>query len=103
MDLVEQLSRFHALDDEGRPAPPPQSPVRLVDYCGFLSLDEAREARDRLRESRIRSEIVLREAPEATWDDAIEEEAWLRVDAASLVQVRKILPEPEAEGPEETD
>ena len=89
VDLVESLSA-----PASRPAPPPPAvagPVHLADYCGFLSLEEAREARDRLRADRIRSEIVIREAPEAPLDHPVSEEYWLRVDAARLREVASVL------------
>jgi hypothetical protein len=61
----------------------------LVDYCGFLSLDEARQARDGLRARGLASEIVIRDPAEADAPGA--EEYWLRVPAGAFRQVRGIL------------
>lgn len=94
VDLVRDLSAAGSAGVVGQPAVPPPNPVRLTQYCGFLSLDDAREARDKLRERRIRSEIVLREAPGASFDEPVEEEAWLHVETSRLAEVGKILPEP---------
>ena len=83
VDLVENLSEVKTNGD-GHPAPAPAFPVRMGDYCGFFSLDEARQARDQLRGQRIRSEIVVRESPDVDWDTPIREEFWLRVESGRL-------------------
>jgi len=64
-------------------APPAAAPVSLVDFCGFLSLDDAREARARLRAVGIRTEITIRDALGAPDED----EHWLRVDRDRMQQV----------------
>jgi rubrerythrin len=63
----------------------------MLDYCGFFSLQDAKQAREQLRLSRIRSEIVLREPPDASWDAPPEEEYWIRVDAARIQEAHQIL------------
>jgi hypothetical protein len=63
----------------------------MVDYCGFLGLVEAREARDSLRLEGIRSEIVIRESPESAIDRPIKEEYWLRVEHGSYRSCSAIL------------
>ena len=68
-------------------AAPAAGPVPLAEYCGFLGLDEAREARARLRGLGIRTEVVLRDAPHAP--DG--EEYWLRVDRARLAEAAQVL------------
>ena len=83
MDLVESLS---AAPSEPVKPQPSSAPLRLADYCGFFELDEAREARERLREKEIRSEIVIRDAPASEGTDSIEEEYWLRVDATRMAE-----------------
>ena len=50
-----------------------------ANFCGFLSLDEARVARDKVRASRRRAEILICEAPGAKPEDPLKEEYWLRV------------------------
>jgi hypothetical protein len=76
------------------------APLRFADYCGFLTLDEARQARERLRERGIRSEIVVREAPGVAATEPLSEEHWLRVETSRLGDVAGILgdePEPDPE------
>ena len=81
----------------------PLASVALVDYCGFVSLDEARQARDRLRAEGIRGEIVIRDES----DDAgrLDEEYWLRVDRDHFRQASQLLGFDEAavEDAEESD
>jgi len=85
IELVESL------DAPGRapagPVPPRVSSGSLGDYCGFLSMDDAKQARDKLRGAGIRSEIAVRDAAEGGADD----EYWLRVDVTRLVEVAGIL------------
>ena len=69
----------------------PAMQVRLAEYCGYLSLEEARHARDQLRRERIRYEIVLREPPEAAWEEPAQEEYWLRIDVSQAKRVAQIL------------
>ncbi|HXV74701.1 MAG TPA: hypothetical protein VD788_00150, partial [Candidatus Polarisedimenticolaceae bacterium] len=52
----------------------------MVDYCGFLTLDEARDARSRLGRHRVRCEIVIRESTGSPGHVAVDEEYWLRVE-----------------------
>jgi hypothetical protein len=61
----------------------------MREYCGFLALDDAREQRDRLRAEGIDADILIREAPDS--GGAIEEEYWLRVDAAAWARAASIL------------
>lgn len=74
-------------------APPLSSAVlaRLVDYCGFLSLEEARGARDRLRSEGIRSEIAIREDLGSNLDGALQEEYWLRVEQSAFPRATDLL------------
>ena len=97
MDLVETLVA------EKPKEPSPQSVVRLADYCGFFGLDEAREARDRLREQQIVSDIVIREAPDSDPEGPIKEEFWLRVDRERVREVHAIVDNPEPPKPSEGD
>lgn len=64
--------------------------VRFVDYCGFLDLDEARAARNALREAGIGAEITIRDL-EAEAAAEIEEEFWLRVDVDAITKVAAIV------------
>ncbi len=104
VDLVNDLSSVRGAAGQVAVAPP--FPTKLVEYCGYFSLDEARDARDRLRVRRIRSEIVLREPPDASWDEPAAEEYWLRVDAGRTREVSAILgaiPEEDAAGADEAE
>jgi hypothetical protein len=79
-------------DGDGDPA---------ANYCGFLALDEARNARDQLRREGIRSEIAIRESSEADLKEPAVEEYWLRVPPKALAAVARILGYDEAsEAPE---
>lgn len=62
-----------------------------ANYCGFLALDDARHARDRLRREGIRSDIVIREAPEADLGAPAVEEYWLRIPPKALEAVARVL------------
>jgi len=86
VDLVHELPPERAAT-----APPLPVAVPVVDYCGYLALDDAREARDRLRKRRIASDIVIREAPGASPDGPGSEEYWLRVDRARLREAHDLL------------
>ena len=89
-DLVDKLAT--AEESSSPPAEsPPAAIVSMVDYCGFLDLDEARQARETLRGERVVSDILIREAPETTADGAVQEEYWLRVEAAKFRRVAPIL------------
>jgi hypothetical protein len=65
--------------------------VALRDYCGFTTLDDAREARDRLQVEEIYSEIVVRQRPHSEDDPTLVEEFWLRVDGDRFREVFKLL------------
>jgi hypothetical protein len=88
VELVHELSR-----EEPRVAPPPV-PVAVADYCGFFTLDEARQARDQLRVRHIVTDIVIREPFGATPDEPLREEYWLRVDSKRYREAHAILGEP---------
>ena len=60
-----------------------------IPYCGFLSLDEARQAREALRAKGVRAVIVITE-PHG------DEEYWLRVAPADVRATTAILGPPEA-------
>ena len=91
VELVESLDALAP----ARPRPPEQGrPVAappMIDYCGFVSLEEAREARQRLRSARIRGEIVIRDGPDASSASEPGEEYWLRVDRGRLREVYGLL------------
>jgi hypothetical protein len=55
-----------------------------ANYCGFLTLEEARDARDKVRSARLPAEILIRDAPKASPDAPVQEEYWLRVRPADF-------------------
>jgi len=99
VDLVHELSPEEPVAKK----PGPAALGSLVEYCGFLSLDDAREARDRLRRERLPSEIVIRDlAGEDPWAPA-EEEYWIRVPSNVLRTVTTILGDGLAEQAEQPE
>ena len=89
-DLVEDLATVEG--SSSRPADsPPAAVVPMAEYCGFLDLDEARQARETLRRERIVSDILIREAPETIANGPVTEEYWLRVEAAQFRMAAPIL------------
>ena len=94
-DLVEDLSPSTATEAKS----PPQavtacSADAFRDFCGFLSLDDARRARARLREASLAGEIVIRDRPGKS---GTEEEYWLRVPGGRFREAEAILGYDEAE------
>ena len=92
VDLVETL-------DAARPSTPAEAPApaarpgaltveMTVPYCGFLSLDEARQAREALRAKDVRALIVITEPHDA-------EEYWLRVAPGDVRATTAVLGPPE--------
>lgn len=67
----------------------PVGPVPMADYCGFVSLDEARQSRDALREGGMRWEIAIRPAQADL--SGSDEEYWLRVEASRLREAMTLL------------
>jgi rubrerythrin len=50
-----------------------------TNFCGFLTLDEARRARDKVREAKLTAEILIKDAPGTAAGAPAQEEFWLRV------------------------
>ena len=84
--LVEQL---RSAPSAGRSRAEPLASVTMVDYCGFVSLDDARQARERLRAEGIRGEIVIRDGPDGA--GGLPEEYWVRVDRDRFAQASQLL------------
>ncbi len=89
MDLVDDLSTVKTEEIEA-PEPGPVL-IQLAEVCGYLDLDEARQARDQLHESRIVAELVIRTSPETPAGGPVVEEYWLRADARQIKQVQALL------------
>jgi hypothetical protein len=88
VDLVESLSETPQAPQPVQGAATRPAVARMVDYCGFFALDDARDARRQLKASGILTEIAIRDVPGLDNDD---EEYWLRVEASHIAQVTKIL------------
>ena len=100
-DLVESLDEVV----EGKTAQAGGHPpllVQMVEFCGFVDLDEARKARELLRDKQITADILIRESPNTSPNDSVVEEFWLRVDARRYRQAVPILGYDEA-GPGDLD
>jgi hypothetical protein len=73
--------------DGGAAAKPAPAPVlaevaaeeATANFCGFLTLDEARHARDSVKQAGMPAEILIRDAPAPADGTPAEEEYWLRV------------------------
>lgn len=73
-----------SLDARGPDAPAPVladaiPEQSLAAFCGFLTLDEARHARDRVRAGKMPADILIRETPGTAAGAPLNEEFWLRV------------------------
>ncbi len=89
-DLVERLdSGSETGMPSGSPAPDMSGPK--ADYCGFLEMTEAREARDLLWNNGVPSEIVIRPASGCLPGARLKEEFWLRVPAKQVQTVIGLL------------
>ena len=101
VDLVDDLAAV----ESGNPVAVPEFAIqiRFGEYCGYLSLEEARQARDKLRPEGIRSEIALREPPDSSLEEPVREEYWLRVDTSQAKRVAQLLGGVPAVEPEEED
>lgn len=73
--------------------------AELLPFCGFITLDEARHAREQLRQSDIPADILIREAE--TEEETLEE-YWIRVPRRRFAEVADVLHEEPAE-PEEKE
>lgn len=67
---------------------PDQPPVA---FCGFLTLEEAAEARTKLRSEGVRSEILIREDEPAQSDAAQKDTYWLRLSPAYFRKASAVL------------
>ena len=85
VDLVDELK---PKTDETLP---PRAPTSVAEYCGFFALDDAREARNRLREHEIVSDIVIRDVPGGAPSEPPHEEFWLRVDRNRYREAHAII------------
>ena len=87
VDLVDDLSSVQPTEPETRPSEP--TLVRMTEFCGFLGLEDARSAREQLRERQIPTEILIRDVRQP--DGGIGEEYWIRVDQSRLGEAASVL------------
>ena len=89
-DLVESLDQV-AEGSEENGIQEAAASAQLVDFCGFLELRDARQARDELRSRRIGSEVVIRDTAPPIPGQPAKEEFWLRVPVSNFREVAAIL------------
>jgi len=65
--------------------------ANLAAFCGFLTLDEARQARDKLRAEKLPADILIRETPGGEPGTPLQEEFWLRVRPADFAKLEALL------------
>ena len=91
--------------EEAAPAEPPPKRAARMEFCGFLSLEEAVDARVRLREVGLVGDILIRDAPRLDGAPDPGDEFWLLIDPAHAKAVQTVLdmkgmePETEPEAP----
>lgn len=87
-DLVESLDSEPATESrpsrESKPIQEPTSP-----YCGFLSLEEAREAKRRMREGGFHAEVLIRDGHDEHGSEI--EEYWLMIPARAFKAAQGIV------------
>jgi hypothetical protein len=85
-----------SLDAPGARAPAPvladAAPEEtLAAFCGFLSLDEARQAREKVRGAKLPADILIRETPGATAGGPLQEEFWLRIRPRDFAAIESLI------------
>ena len=92
VDLVEEDAlageKEVAVEPPARMDPAMESD--LFPFCGFLSIEDARHAREDLRDAGIPADILIREVGSA---EATTEEYWLRVPRRRFAEVADALHE----------
>ncbi len=63
----------------------------MVPFCGFVSLEDARHARDQLHDGGVFSEILIRDARDGDPGAGVREEYFLRVPAGRFRTASAIL------------
>ena len=102
VDLVDEDSLPQSRDPEPlhshtRSTMDANTIAELLPFCGFLTLDEARSAREQLRESGIPADILIREVET---DQETLEEYWIRVPRRRFAEVSDVLHEEPAQAEE---
>jgi hypothetical protein len=101
VDLVDEdsLAEPEPVHRESHSSIDASTMAELLPFCGFLSLEEARHARDQLRQSGIPADILIRESET---EQEVLEEYWIRVPRRRFSEVTDVLHEDPAE-PEEKE
>ena len=89
VDLVEALDAARSDNPAGVPAEAVEEPT--ANLCGFLTLEEAREARDKVRGAKMPAEILIRDVPGSAAKGSPREEFWLRVRPVDFRAVANIV------------
>lgn len=92
VDLVESLDAGEASAAAIQPthdAPRAVAPEPTSLYCGFLSLEDAREAKSRMREAGFHAEILIRDGHDAHGVEA--EEFWLLIPPRAFAAAQRIV------------
>lgn len=99
VDLVEEdaLPDPEPVRGQARPSMDANTMVELLPFCGFITLDEARQAREELREANIPADILIREVETGQDVPEILEEYWVRVPRRRFAEVADVLHEEPAE------
>lgn len=66
-------------------------PGPMMDFCGFVTLEDAREARDSVWNRGMPAEIAIRPVPGCLPGSAIREEYWLRIGRKTFQMVADLL------------
>lgn len=72
-----------------------------VNFCGFLTLDEARQAREQVKAAGMPAEILIKDAPVTDGSEPAQDEFWLRVrprDARAVAELVGLEPPAATEG-----
>jgi hypothetical protein len=108
VDLVEELPGPGAASTPAQGSRRPVQDVIVreqpaVPFCGFLTLDEAMDARGKLKVEGIRSEILIREDEPGPADAAFKDTYWLRLSPTWFKKATAILGHDEVEEEAETE
>lgn len=90
------VALVEALDESAAPVPEPllakATPDEpMINFCGFLTLEDARAARDTIREAKRPAEILIRDAPKTDDAAAPQEEYWLRVRPKDVPKIDELI------------
>jgi rubrerythrin len=88
------MSEPESPEVEHRPRIDAALEAELYPFCGFLSIEDARQAREELRASGIPADILIREGG---GEESGHEEFWIRVPRRRFAEVAEVLQEDAAD------